>query len=434
MSQQFGFGCGRVLLRAVSEFLGDEFGEQTPAAANMGGTRNGESLTLVANNVLRNFQRYAVGLHARLARRKAGHGAGSQSSLLVLGRRLLAPDFICFTLLFSDVMNRQRPFTLAVQEQGELAFARKQQEVLEDTDLLYEVRKLIAVIGLLQHYSPHEDLQHLMRAMRFSKMGRRFPQTVKHLFDILVLRQFQAVNLQLVVDLAADTLCVTPRCWCRSRRSKEHVYVSVPLTFGRRKRRVAVPEWVAYSSLTKETAKAQAPLHPIDVPLRYETFPKPPVRPALQGVPLFRKHVPACETSRYEPEVQRLLQRAAQAVEHFLKALHASYAAYWTDIGVPTHLQKLLPDMSCCWDLDTLIAGSQPQGQYDALERLRLHFKSQVDAGTRWPDFNYVEKSWPSQKETQRQYRVFRAILNEQKKHHCWEQVEQCHVACSSAF
>ena len=87
-----------------------------------------------------------------------------------------------------------------------------------------------------------------------------------------------------------------------------------------------------------------------------------------------------------------------------------------------------LPDMSCCWDLDTLIAGSQPQGQYDALERLRLHFKSQVDAGTHWPDFNYVEKSWPSQKETQRQYRVFRAILTEQKKHHCWEQVEQCHV------
>ena len=75
-----GSAVGGFLLRAVSEFLGDEFGEQTPAAANMGGTRKGESLTLVANNVLRNFQRYAVGLHARLARRKAGHGAGSQSS------------------------------------------------------------------------------------------------------------------------------------------------------------------------------------------------------------------------------------------------------------------------------------------------------------------------------------------------------------------
>ena len=159
MSQQFGFGCGRVLLRAVSGFLGDEGGEQTPAAANMGGTRKGESLILVASNVLRNFRRYAIGLHARLARRKAGHGAGSQSSLLVLGRRLLAPDFLFFTLLSSDVMNRQRPFTLAVQEQEslpwatELALARKQQQVLEDVDLLYEIRRLIAVIGLLQHYT-----------------------------------------------------------------------------------------------------------------------------------------------------------------------------------------------------------------------------------------------------------------------------------------
>ena len=98
MSQQFGFGVGRVLLRSVTAVTGDR---DTPAC-DVGGTRRGEAMTRVAENIIQNYRKYAAGLHVRLARRRAGHGASTLQSLVLSARRLLSIDFVVFCLVFSD--------------------------------------------------------------------------------------------------------------------------------------------------------------------------------------------------------------------------------------------------------------------------------------------------------------------------------------------
>ena len=78
MAQQFGFGIGRVVLRSVSSLVDEN--NHTPAA-DVGGTRKGESMTRIAQNILVNYRKYAVGLHAKVSRKRQGHGASSISSL-----------------------------------------------------------------------------------------------------------------------------------------------------------------------------------------------------------------------------------------------------------------------------------------------------------------------------------------------------------------
>ena len=68
----------------------------------MGGTRKGEAVTRIAENILRNYRKYAVGLHAKLARKREGHGSSSVGSLISLGRRLLSLDFVLYTILVQE--------------------------------------------------------------------------------------------------------------------------------------------------------------------------------------------------------------------------------------------------------------------------------------------------------------------------------------------
>ena len=70
----------------------------------MGGTRKGEAITRIADNILQNYRKYTVGLHAKVVRKREGHGASSVGSLISLGRRLLSVDFVLFTILFKDVV------------------------------------------------------------------------------------------------------------------------------------------------------------------------------------------------------------------------------------------------------------------------------------------------------------------------------------------
>lgn len=95
---QFGHGVGRVLLRSVAEFSDSS----ARAAADTGGTRQGESLVRIASNMVRNFKLYGLGIHAKILRKREGHGATSQSKLAVLGRRFLSMDFVTFLCCFQD--------------------------------------------------------------------------------------------------------------------------------------------------------------------------------------------------------------------------------------------------------------------------------------------------------------------------------------------
>lgn len=89
---------------------------ETFSFQDMGGTRKGEAMCRIARNIIKNFRKYAVGLHAKVSRKRAGHGTAFVGDLLSLGRRLLSADFITFVVVFSDVMEKQRLFTLQVQK------------------------------------------------------------------------------------------------------------------------------------------------------------------------------------------------------------------------------------------------------------------------------------------------------------------------------
>ena len=86
---------------------------------------------------------------------------------------------------------------------------------------LQHLRRFTAVFGLLQHYCDHSDLQALRVAYLYTPAGRRFKVFCKNMFDILVLKTFHGAQLQVFQDLHAETMCVTPRCVCRFRKSRE---------------------------------------------------------------------------------------------------------------------------------------------------------------------------------------------------------------------
>ena len=384
------------------------------AAANAGGTRQGVAMQRIACNMIANFQRYSLGLHARVAQRKQGHGRNSQSEIQGLGRRLMSPDFIIFLCGFSDCMQRQSIFTLAVQGQSgvpwaaQLAFERKQEESRQDIRYLYELRRWVAVLTLLQHWSEHIELRTLVFTLLYSKMGRRFYTTVRSLFDLVVLQKFSGVEVLTMTDLSAHTMTVTPRCRCRARRSTPASRrQSVPLLIGGRKRRVMVPDWVAGSTMTSAESKRDAQLAPIDVPLRYETFPIPPIRPELQGVSMFREHKPQCKTARTVPVVFKKLQDGLLALVQFLQNVVASYDDYWASVGLPAHMESLLPSMCVAWDFDAMFRMARPEERhFQALLWLQNSYSAKLRY-VRWPELPYVAQKWMTEKEARRQYLLF---------------------------
>ena len=195
LSQLFGCGSGRVLLRCIQAFDSDS---SAPAAAQMSGTRQGEAITRIAENLVRNYRTYSLSLHARILRKQQGHGSQPLSNLLGVGRRLLSADFLIYLLLFKDLMRSQRRFVLKIQKldfpwEAEAAFQEKQKQVQEDMELLSELRQLVAVSGLLQHYIDPCSLRCMLRAMLYTPVGKRFPGVLHALPDVISDRKFQAV-------------------------------------------------------------------------------------------------------------------------------------------------------------------------------------------------------------------------------------------------
>ena len=410
--------------------LGDNIPGSARAAADAGGTRQGVAMQRIAANMISNYQRYALGLHARVSRHKQGHGRASQSDIQGLGRRPLSPDFVIFLLGFSDCMQRQSIFTCVVQGQSgvpwaaQLAFDRKQAEAHQDIQYLCELRRWVAVLTLLQHWSDHIELRSLVVAQLYTKMGRRFSTAVRNLFDVAVLHKFAGVELQTLTDLSALTMTVTPRCTCRARRSREEFRTQrVPLVIGRRKRRVQVPEWVAESKMTSAEAKRDVQLAPIDVSLRYETFDIPPERPELQGIEMFREHKPQCKTARTVPIVARKLQDGLLALVQFLQKGVKSYGEYWGSVGLPAHMERLLPAMCVAWDFDSMFQLRKPSEQhFEALLWLQDSYSAKLRY-VRWPELPYVAHRWMDEKEARRQYRLFWTVVHKQRDRADWRHV-----------
>ena len=95
-------------------------------------------------------------------------------------------------------MRSQRRFVLKIQKldfpwEAEAAFQEKQKQVQEDMELLSELRQLVAVSGLLQHYIDPCSLRCMLRAMLYTPVGKRFPGVLHALPDVISDRKFLAV-------------------------------------------------------------------------------------------------------------------------------------------------------------------------------------------------------------------------------------------------
>ena len=187
---------------------------------DMGGTRKGEAMCRIARNIIKNFRKYAVGLHAKVSRKRAGHGSASVGDLLSLGRRLLSADFITFVVVFNDVMEKQRLFTLQVQKQSELpwlaekSFHQKQRQIDDDLLFLATVRQFTSICTLLLHHCDKATLRCFVDAHLYTPWGKRFSCFLINLSDILILRRFHGVEFHSFTDLPRGTICTTPHCIC----------------------------------------------------------------------------------------------------------------------------------------------------------------------------------------------------------------------------
>ena len=105
MGALFGNGDGRVILRGVAPLV-DAIAH---TVHDQGGTRKVVALSKCVANLLCNFRACFAGMHARLAQSRGPGRRGSQrvSTLVDVGRRLAAVNFVTFTCGIHDVMRKR---------------------------------------------------------------------------------------------------------------------------------------------------------------------------------------------------------------------------------------------------------------------------------------------------------------------------------------
>ena len=128
--------------------------------------------------------------------------------------------------------------------------------------------------------------------------------------------------------------------------------------------------------------------------------------PALQGVPLFRKHLPQCTTSRLCPVVHASLDGAAKAVAFFATSVLRNCDEYWGTVGVQPWMQSALDDMADCWDFSSLLFQVPAPQQLAAFGRVAEMVRPFIKY-IKWPntmEYPYVEHSWPTAERLSQQY------------------------------
>ena len=149
-------------------------GAKISSAALPGLSRKVVSLSQEPGHLLLNLPAYVAGMHARLSYKRAGHGNYSVSTLVDAGRRLTSLEFIVFTTLFRDVMQRMiAPWALLIQSSGiepwALQHRRAKQDKLEKCFManLHYFREFLRILVLLRQHVGSKDLNSFVRACLF---------------------------------------------------------------------------------------------------------------------------------------------------------------------------------------------------------------------------------------------------------------------------
>ena len=230
--------------------------------ARPGGTRKIVAVAGSVEYMALNLPALIGSMHARLGLSRSGSSAQSVASLVQLGRRLSAVNFVAFVLAAADVLKRHVvPLALLAQKNDVGAFsvwrrtASCQASIGEALAMLSVIEDWWSVTALVGCMVSVADMARLWTALLISPLGRSFPRLVGATHHALWKQTYHGCSLhvdQAAARLDTGSMTLSPRCQCASMRTPRRNGPRRALITLRGRRgpvTALVPEWVAHSCL-----------------------------------------------------------------------------------------------------------------------------------------------------------------------------------------
>lgn len=389
----------------------------------------------------RNFRSYVAGIHARMDLVRQNRTSQTLSSLVEISRRLTAPDFVAFLLLYDDLHSQILYRHGQLMQASGVEIWTLERHTLKAIRLLSEnsianLRFWVFFTALRRNYVTQKDLKSLWSALLLSNLGRTWPRFVGAIFHLFLgsKPKFQDCFLQLPVDFQSGQRLMSPHCQCGSRKNRREEMISrtaqVAMKVGQRKRRLRVPLWVARSQhhkddwtqeinkLKEENTKAikrGSDLNCTSIKYRIRTWIRKTDAPApvgLQGVcGLFSAR---CHFSLWFSYVYDCIDKSLGEIEKLHAALEREYKEYWGDVGVSQHVRFLKQLMLKSFNFEAFFSYGGPDEEARQAFRDLVEQLAPVLSQTVWPDpttHPYVQRVWPSTDQLIEQYDCLIASL-----------------------
>ena len=421
----FGTGDGRVLFRSTQKAIGSS----QRVLPDQGGTRKIVAVAGSVDYIVTNLPALIASMHARLGLARSRKTAQSVGSLVDMGRRLSALNFVAFALAAADVLQRHIvPLALVAQRNdiGALSVWRRTAscqaslgEALATLSVIEDWWFVTALVGCMVSVA---DMARLWTALLISPLGRSFPRLVGATHHALWKQTYHRCSLhvdQAAAELDVRTLTLSPRCQCSSMRTRRsHGPRRALITLHGRRGPVAVrvPEWVAHSSLGAGfgVADVREGRGPRDVLPRYVRWAETAPPRELQGERRFCT-APApcrCQVPPSLPNRLRALRQASRSCSAFLQSLRAALEDFSGARGASDHMLALGRDAALALNWGDLTSKPPTREQHLAFLRLARALKPALQR-TLWPStdvFPHVCCEWPAERGQNGWFQQFREL------------------------
>ena len=450
MDGLFGFGDGRLLLRAVAQGVG----VQARDTRMPGMTRKAVQLSEEPANFLHNFKPYAYGLHVREEWRKEGHAGVTHDKLIEHSTALFRFDVICFALLLRDIMSKVvAPWAKLIQGNSvepwtvRHMLTKKQRKCREAQEALHAVREVLRVLVLLRQWVPVPTIRHMTRAFFFARpadifpeshpdqlvFGRVFPAFFSAVNEFLSNRipTYQRVQLRgSIPDNLDEFMCLGPHCMC---------------LVGTDEGAGDAPPGVARGIPPRgEDTQSR---HPEPAPVRFRwrkrTLPLPP---NLQGVlnllrPTIRSQrgglTSRCQVPNTLPFILQDIDQAVVATQRFLGAYREHETRLFGVEGENAGYAKAVDLMCQCFDWGRFVNKTPSVADVNAVGELYSLLRPYLELSL-MPDWPEVAPSWPDVSRFQYQYVVLMSRVRRARSvphiSRPWYTIKDCQVSLLGAF
>jgi len=415
----FASGDGRAIFRATQAALG----APQRAMPDQGGTRKIVSLANSIEFVVGHLAAVHGSMHARMGMARATVGSQSQGSLVEMGRRVAAMNFVSFSLALCDIMaGCVVPLALVAQASdiGALSVWRRveacRRSLQQAATALGELETWWSASALISVMVTRSDLKSLWVALRLSRLGRTWPRLAGATHEVLWRQVFQGCRLhidQAVSDLEVVALVTHPRCQCASAQQRRSAGRRRPVDFPSG-RRILVPEWVSHSVLPRGwgVADVRAGRGPETVLPNFSLVVPPPA--GRHGEARFCRSAGACRcvVAHELPGRLRALRQASGSMRAFLVSLEASLHEFLGRRGANDTMLALGEAAGVALDWPALLAAPATVEHFRAFFRLAALLRPILEH-TAWPSkeaFPHVKHSWPSERGTNCLFREFQML------------------------